>query len=1232
MNKSRLLLTLLLIGFPLYLMAQAFSSLNGTVADPSGAVIPNATISIKNIETGVERETKSDGAGRYSFSQVSPGTYRLTAKADGFVEISVRSIELLVNAPATVPVVFEKIGAVSQTVQVEASAVQVNTQDASLGNAIGNQLVISLPSFARNVTTLLGYQPGVTNFGASTETSTDDRDGSVNGGKSDQANVTLDGVDVNDQNQRRAFYSVLRVTLDSVREFRTTTTNGNPDTGRGSGADVALVTKNGTNAFNGSLYEYHRNTVTAANSFFNNAAGVKRGALLINVFGASIGGPIKRNRTFFFANYEGRRDASATGVTRTVPTDTLRQGIVQYHNAAGQIVQLTPDQIKTQIDPAGIGVNPAVLQLMQVYPHANDNSVSGADGLNIGGYRFNAPQRSSQNTYIARFDHQIDSVGKHLLFLRGNLQNDHQPGTPQFPGQQPNSVTLANNKGMAAGYTAMVRNNMVSTLRYGLTRQGGETTGILASSYTYLRGFSTPYGTSTGTARIVPVHNLSEDIGWTHGAHDVKFGALIRFVNNGSTSYGHSWNSALTNGSGLKSLADIKPASLGVASGDATTYNYSMTALLGLVTQGNGNYNYALDGSVFPAGAPVVRHYKDEEYEAYVQDSWRISQAFTLTAGLRFALEPPVYEGNGYQVSADQALGKWLDKRGALAQQGASQAGAGVINYVLASSQQGRPLYPYHKNWSPRLGLAWSPRGDSSLSRFLFGGPGKTSVRAGFGMYYDLIGQPLAQTYSNNAFGLSTSVGSPMNVLTAANAPRFTSFWSIPAGIVPAAPKGGFPSPAPNIFAITGSIDDNLKAPYTMNANLSIGREFRHGLFVQAAYVGRLSRNSLIQRDLAMPTDLKDPKSGQTYFQAMTQLGTLMDLQRVSVANLPKIPFFENMWASAAAGGLTATQVIGRDYLNQTQGDFTAVLNEMDEVCNPSGSIVTSSGNVSAVGCSVLGPNAMFNAQYGALSAWSSIGNGNYHAMQWSMRKRSGDSLVFDLNYTFSKSIDLSSVSERSATFSGFVVNTWNPGQLRAVSNYDTTHQVNADLYWAIPYGKGKRFGANANRVLNAIFGGWQVTGVYRQTSGLPMTVGDGSRWATNWQLSVGATPNGNPLPAITNTHNVTGQKGGPNLFDNPVAAAGAFMETMAGQSGVRNTIRGGGFFNVDTGLLKSFVMPYKETHRVQVRWESFNVTNSVMFDPRSANSSIDNTSTFGRLSSQLGQPRQMQFALRYEF
>ena len=238
---------------------------------------------------------------------------------------------LQVNQPATQAVKFEKVGSTSTTVSVEAVARPINTVDASLGNVITSQAIVELPSFARNVANLLSFQPGVAFFGG-----TDDRNGSVNGGRSDQSNITLDGADVNSQNDRAAFTSVLRVTPDSVEEFRTTTSNGGADTGRGSGADIALVTKSGTNNLHGSLYEYRRGTETAANSFFNNRIGVATPALLINVFGASVGGPIKTNKAFFFMNYEGRRDASATSVNRNVPTETLKQGIVSSTTPAGR--------------------------------------------------------------------------------------------------------------------------------------------------------------------------------------------------------------------------------------------------------------------------------------------------------------------------------------------------------------------------------------------------------------------------------------------------------------------------------------------------------------------------------------------------------------------------------------------------------------------------------------------------------------------------------------------------------------------------------------------------------------------------------------------------------------------------------------------------------------------------------------------------------------------------------
>lgn len=288
-----------LVALPAANLLAQVTSLNGTVSDPANAVVPNVDITLTNAQTGLTRATKSDAQGRYTIPDLTPGTYRLNAKASGFAEAVINNIELLVNQPATVLVRLE-IGATATTVAVEAEAAQVNTVDASIGNVINNEAITELPSYARNIVSLLAMQPGVTLFGspgqgANGTNNLDYRSGSVNGGKSDQSNVTLDGADVNDQNARTAFTSVLRVTLDSVEEFRSSTGNFDAASGRGSGADVALVTKSGTNSQHGSLYEYRRGTETAANNFFSNRSGVPVAPLLINLFGGSDGGAIKKN-------------------------------------------------------------------------------------------------------------------------------------------------------------------------------------------------------------------------------------------------------------------------------------------------------------------------------------------------------------------------------------------------------------------------------------------------------------------------------------------------------------------------------------------------------------------------------------------------------------------------------------------------------------------------------------------------------------------------------------------------------------------------------------------------------------------------------------------------------------------------------------------------------------------------------------------------------------------------
>ena len=369
----------------------------------------------------------------------------------------------------------------------------------------------------------------------------------------------------------------------------------------------------------------------------------------------------------------------------------------------------------------------------------------------------------------------------------------------------------------------------------------------------------------------------------------------------------------------------------------------------------------------------------------------------------------------------------------------------------------------------------------------------------------------------------------------------------------------------------------------------------------------------------------------------MTQLATLLDFNGVSVANLPKIPFFENMWAPAAGNGYTATQAIALDYTTRSNpGDFTNVQSDMDngQDCGAT-SVYKASGALSKLACGVLGPYSMWSSQYSALNAWSSLGSGAYHAMQWTIVKRLTSNLTFNFNYTLSKSMDIGSRAESSGSYStDFMINSWNAQQLRAVSRYDTLHQANAYLVWHLPFGRGQAIGSGMNKILGAFVGGWELSGTWRQTSGLPFSVSDGSRWSTNWQLSSFATPNGNPVPSIVSAHNAPAISGagGPNLWLDPKSALAAFSETMDGQTGSRNSLRGDGFFNIDSGLYKSFSMPYNEHHKLQFRWEAYNVTNTVRFDPSSANLSLTSTAKFGQLTGQLGQPRQMEFALRYTF
>jgi hypothetical protein len=279
------------------------------------------------------------------------------------------------------------------------------------------------------------------------------------------------------------------------------------------------------------------------------------------------------------------------------------------------------------------------------------------------------------------------------------------------------------------------------------------------------------------------------------------------------------------------------------------------------------------------------------------------------------------------------------------------------------------------------------------------------------------------------------------------------------------------------------------------------------------------------------------------------------------------------------------------------------------------------------------GGNTFFNSQYSSLYAWRSNTNANYHAMQVNFRHPMSHGVQFDFNYTFSKSIDISSDATRIGAWGGLggqIINSWDPNAQRAVSDFDAKHQFNANWIAELPFGRGKALAGNANKALDAIIGGWQLSGLFRLASGLPFNVSNGFNWPTNWQLGGNAF-----LTGSVQTGAFKNPDGTVNVFKagaGPSGAISSFTGPFPGEAGARNQVRGDGFFNTDMGLGKRWKMPWSEKQSLQLRWEVFNVFNSTRFDVQSIAPELDISSTFGNYTGLLTNPRVMQFALRFEF
>jgi Carboxypeptidase regulatory-like domain len=1254
------------------------SSLRGMVSDPQGAVVLGAKVNLSNPSTGFSQMTTTNDLGAYQFLQIPPGTYTLTVSMAGFATLRQENLVLQVNVPATANVSLHVKGETA-IIDVQSQSVQVNSEDATLGNAFGTSQIAALPFEGRDPTQILSLQPGVTFVGTNVNQNQDSRGGSVSGARSDQTNITLDGIDNNDQVKGYAFQGALRSTLDSLQEFRVTTSSANADQGRSSGAQVALVTKGGTNNFHGSVYEYNRSNLGEANDWFNKQSQLQSGLpnvpgqLIRNTFGATLGGPINKNRIFFFLAYEGQRTRENLQTTRIVPSDDLRQGIISYDCTddpacpASGVETLTRPDLAT-MDPKCTGngtcqvpgANPAVMALFQQYPHPNSSAVG--DGLNFQGFTFPASTPGMLNTYVAKFD--FNFLQNHQVFVRGGLVDDNTGAGPQFPGQPQSSVTLNNSKGLITGYTATLRPNLINSFHYGFIRQGIGNIGLLTHDYiTFGNGPDSLNANSFTAKSNVPVHNLTDDVAWVKGKHTFGFGGNLRIISNNRSSDANSFSFARSYDLWLNPTAfiagtgsSLDPSAFGfpaVNSSFQTGYDWPVIALVGLLDSSFSNYNITKEGAGLPTGTPALRHFRAHEFETYAQDSWRVTPQLTLTFGVRYTLLQPPYETTGTQVAPSISLEAFLHNRSAAMLAG--QPYNPPISYVLSGQANGKPPY---WNWdygnvAPRFAFAWSPKADSGLMQRLFGGAGKSSIRGGYGIYYDHFGQGIVDSFDRNgSFGLTTSIPNPIGQYTIDNSPRFTSINSIPPVLIAAPPTGGFPKPAPSGLpdgvANSWGIDDKTKTPYSHVFDFSISRQLPSNFVLDVAYIGRLGRRLLQEEDMAMPLDLVDKQSGMDYFAAATLLSKAA-AAKTPIQSLAKISYWEDMYPGAAGvydaadfGGCTpgngtlpanfsptATQAMYSSYACALHNEtlpliFADVPGELGLGPNPC-----------FPACSKLGPYAYFNPQFTSLYTWRGAGTSSYHALQVTIRRGMTHGLQWDFNYTYSKSIDIGSNAERVNEVDAYfqadqIINSWSPAQLRGVSDFDTTHQFNTNWVYELPIGHGKRFASSSNRWLNGLIGGWQWSGLARWTSGFPTTIETFTSFPTNWYLPSTAILNG-PKPQ---TGAFINQNGNPDLFKDPVTAQGDFRFSLPGESGQRNELRGPGFFGIDSGLSKSW--PVTESQSLKFSWEVFNVTNAVRFDvaplPQTTGQLDAISSVFGTFTSTLTKPRVMQFALRYSF
>ncbi len=1235
---------------------------NGTVqvnvTDPSGAVVKNATINLTDVGTGTTVSGATNASGQFIFTNVRPGTYTAKVTAAGFQTATLPTVVVEVNRSITLPIKLA-VGTVAQTVEVTAITQQLQTLDASVGNVLTHSMMQNLPSLQRDVTAVLMLQPmaapgfnatpalGTGNSPASGEGN--ETGGGIAGARSDQNTFTLDGSDVTSDMEATGGYTtgfgatpraVVPTPVESIQEFRVTT-NNDPTFSRSVGGEVQLVTPHGTNAWHGSAYENNQNTDYNANSWQLNHAGKPRGIWLDNRFGGSVGGPVLKDKLFFYANYEGQRLKKGVQFTRLVPSELFKSGILQYRNTSGGVSQIP---IRTA-DPRGIGISPVISSIWNQFEPPGNNTEEG-DHLNTIGFDANVPAIQNGDFGVARVDYKINNNWNVFSSYRydttrnlnsaqvdiGGILPGHVKGTPAPTREIPLQPRFA-----VFGLTGRLGSNFTNDLRFGYLRNFWQWKSV--SPFPQVSGTTAAVQIFAETSRsnLVPLnldtqsarsrvwngndYTWNDNATWLHGNHlftltgearwlkmlhlrdDKVVAALTKpifFADRTATRT--SFSSSLF-------PADIDP-------GFKSNFRNAEVAALGLISTASQVFSRNPDLSPTTPGTPIVNDSRAWSYDFNFLDTWRMTPSFTLSYGVGWGVQLPAREVKGRQaVMVDTSTGKIITANGylrqldALSQQG--QFFGPTIGFAPVHTVGRDNLFETDwSNVSPRLAFAWSPGSDK-----------QTVVRAGYGRYYErfngvaqVLNPAISPGFGDGVFCKSPLANNPAVLGSGAtcqtgqgmNSPRNGfrigvdgSTITLPTLTTPKAPEVPGSDPGANIpFQILNVISDfHRQNGYTDTFTMSVQRQLPSNLLVEVGYVGRLGRHLNSQLGLNQtPYNFKVKGQGQTFAQGWDALAKQVDAG-ANAATVTAVPFFEAFLAGGCAGFSSCTSMVldpkglGLSGLipERNVTDFFDALQFGFLGCN---------GGTSCPG----GGLGFFpsDRQQEFTNILDSHGTSNYNAGYVSVRKQTSRGLAFQVNYTYSKSTDSLGYTQES---SGVSANdSFRPLRDYGPSFFDRPHVVN--LFWSydLPFGQGHRFAAGG--VLNRIIGGWNWAGSFTASSGIPEVV---YNFDSCEEFGEGpGEANCSPMISTNGKHFTSSAHynadGSVSIFGNVAAQAAVFnnfREPLFAdlRDGFANPPRGFGRWNLDLSLGKTT----KITERVTTRFglQAVNALNHVEFvDP----------------------------------